>query len=62
MKKTDKELEEMFDMSARQLDKWEDAFARGGMPGKSAGEIVIGRSLLSGEVLKPIAFKEPESV
>lgn len=60
MNKDTDELEKKHGLSAQQLNTWEEAFARGEMPGKSTGEIVVGRPLMFGRTLKLVAFKEPE--
>ena len=41
--KTAKELEEMFGVTAEQLDEWEKEAAQGILPGEQVGEIIVGR-------------------
>jgi len=56
--KTAIELEKMFGVTTEQLDAWEQAFSRGELPGKTAGEIIVGRPLKFGEELKFVGFKD----
>jgi len=59
--KTAKEIQSEYKITSDQLDKWEAEAQKGNLPGEPVGEVLIGRPLLFGEALKPIAFKETES-
>ena len=54
--KTAKELEEMFGVTAEQLDEWEKEAAQGILPGEQVGEIIVGRPLKFGEPLQFVGF------
>ena len=57
--KTAKELEEMFGVTAEQLDEWEKEAAQG----EQVGEIIVGRPLKFGEPLQFVGFKDtPQKV
>jgi len=58
MDKKAAELEKMFDVTSEQLDVWEQAFARGELPGVAMGEIIVGRPLKFGETLQFVGFKD----
>ena len=60
MEKTAKELEEMFGVTAEQIEEWDEMMIRGEIPGKPVGEVVVGRPLLFGVELKSVGFKETE--
>ncbi|GAA6487956.1 MULTISPECIES: antitoxin [Gordonibacter] len=61
--KTAKELEEMFGVTAEQLDEWEKEAAQGILPGEQVGEIIVGRPLKFGEPLQFVGFKDtPQKV
>lgn len=60
MEKTAKELEEMFGVTAEQIEEWDGMMVRGEIPGKPVGEVVVGRPLLFGVELKSVGFKETE--
>lgn len=60
MKKTAKELEEMFGVTAEQIEAWDEMLVRGEIPGTPVGEIIVGRPLKFGEELKSVGFKETE--
>ena len=58
--KTAKELEEMFGVTAEQLDEWEKEAAQGILPGE---QIIVGRPLKFGEPLQFVGFKDtPQKV
>lgn len=61
MKKTDKELEEEFGVTAEQLEEWDAAFARGEMIGEPVGDVIVGRPLLFGEEMKVVTYKDTAS-
>lgn len=58
MKKTDKELEEMFGVTAEQIQEWDEMMVQGEIPGEPVGEIIVGRPLKFGEALKVVGFKD----
>ena len=60
MTRNAKELEEMFDVTSVQIQQWDEMLMHGEIPGKSAGDVIIGRPLKFGEPMKTIVFKEPE--
>ena len=61
--KTAKELEEMFGVTAEQLDEWEKEAAQGILPGEQVGEIIVGRPLKFGEPLQFVGFNDtPQKV
>jgi len=58
---TKKETLEKFGVTEKQLEEWEADAAKGILPGKPAGEVVVGRPLKFGEETKQVGFKEPLS-
>jgi hypothetical protein len=62
MRKTDRELEKMFDVTAEQIAEYSEACERGEYPGKPVGDIIIGRPLKFGEELRPVTFKERDAI
>ena len=57
-KMTVEKLEEVFGVTSKQLEEWEQAFARGDLPGEAVGEIISGRPLKFGEPLQFVGFKD----
>lgn len=57
----DRQLEEKYGVTARQIAEWSKAAERGEYPGSPKGEIVVGRPFLFGEELRPVTFKEPRA-
>lgn len=60
MGKTAKELEDMFGVTAEQIEEWDEMMVRGEIPGEPVGEVIVGRPLLFGVELKSVGFKETE--
>ena len=56
-------LEQMFDVSAQEIEKWDADACKGILPGKSKGDVVYGpgRPAMFGEETKQVAFREPVS-
>ena len=53
----------MLGVTSEQLDEREEAATRGEFPGKSVGEIMVGRPLKFGEKLQFVGFKDtPQEV
>lgn len=61
--KTAKELEDLFGVSAGQIEEWDKMASEGILPGKPAGEVVKGpgRPQKFGEELVAVTFKMPRS-
>lgn len=60
MARNAKELESMFDVTSEQIQQWDEMLVRGEVPGESTGDVIMGRPLKFGELMKTIVFKEPE--
>lgn len=60
MTRSAKELEKMFGVTSEQIQQWDEMLVHGEIPGKSAGDVIMGRPLKFGEPMKTIVFKEPE--
>ncbi len=59
--KSAKELEDMFGVTAEQIEEWSAACERGEYPGEPVGEIIVGRPLLFGEEMKVVTYKDTAS-
>ena len=58
-----RKIEEKFGVTSEQLEQWEAEAARGELPGKPVGEVVVGRPLKFGKPLKLVGFREaPDEV
>lgn len=60
MKKSAKELEDLFGVTAEQIEEWDEMMVGGELPGEPVGEVMVGRPLLFGVELKSVGFKETE--
>lgn len=59
-KKTDRELEEMFGVSAAEIEDHAAPWDAGEVDGKPAGPVTMGRPLKFGKTLKSVGFKDTE--
>lgn len=60
MTRSAEELEQIFDVTSEQIQQWDEILVHGEIPGKSAGDVIMGRPFKFGEPMKTIVFKEPE--
>jgi hypothetical protein len=58
----DKQLEKKYGVTAEQIAEWSEAAERGEYPGIPKGEVMVGRPLKFGEELRPVTFKEPQTI
>jgi hypothetical protein len=58
-----KELEQMFNVTAEEIDKWDEDACKGVLPGKPKGEVIFGpgRPMMFGERTQQVGFREPVS-
>lgn len=57
---SEKELQEKFGLTSKEVEELAAPWDAGEVPGKPVGEVVVGRPLLFGAELKSVGFKETE--
>lgn len=59
-RKTDKELEDLFDITAAEIESNAAPWEAGKVDGEPAGPVVMGRPLKFGVALRSVGFKDTE--